>query len=58
MEFKVSEESYTILFKVVFSIAAGLLIGLEREHRTKTEIFAGIRTFPLISMHWRCFQHL
>ncbi|MBK3332608.1 MgtC/SapB family protein [Persephonella atlantica] len=50
MEFKVSEETYTILFKLVFSIAAGLLIGLEREHRTKTEIFAGIRTFPLISI--------
>ncbi|HHG75272.1 MAG TPA: MgtC/SapB family protein [Persephonella sp.] len=50
MEFKIGEETYTLLFKLVFSIAAGLLIGLEREHRTKTEIFAGIRTFPLISI--------
>ena len=50
MEFKIEEETYTLLFKIIFSIAAGLLIGLEREHRTKTEIFAGIRTFPLISL--------
>ncbi len=50
MEFKIGEETYTLLFKLVFSIAAGLLIGLEREHRTKTEIFAGIRTFPLIAL--------
>ncbi|WP_457640317.1 MgtC/SapB family protein [Persephonella sp.] len=50
MEFKLSEETYTLLFKIVFSIASGLLIGLEREHRTKVEIFAGIRTFPLISV--------
>jgi len=50
MEFKIQEETYTLLFKIIFSIAAGLLIGLEREHRTKTEMFAGIRTFPLISL--------
>ncbi len=50
MEFRISEETYTLIFKLIFSIAAGLLIGLEREHRTKTEIFAGIRTFPLISI--------
>ncbi len=50
MEFKINEETYILIFKLVFSIAAGLLIGLEREHRTKTEIFAGIRTFPLISI--------
>lgn len=50
MEFKLTEETYELLFKIIFSMAAGLLIGLEREHRTKTEIFAGIRTFPLISL--------
>ena len=50
MEFKLTPETYELLFKIIFSMAAGLLIGLEREHRTKTEIFAGIRTFPLISL--------
>ena len=50
MEFKLTEETYELLFKIIFSMASGLLIGLEREHRTKTEIFAGIRTFPLISL--------
>jgi len=50
MEFKLSEETYALLFKIIFSMAAGLLIGLEREHRTKKEVFAGIRTFPLISV--------
>ena len=50
MEFKLSPETYILLFKTVFAIASGLLIGLEREHRKKTELFAGIRTFPLISL--------
>ncbi len=50
MEFKLNVDTYELLFKIIFSIAAGLLIGLEREHRTKSEIFAGIRTFPLISI--------
>ena len=50
MEFKIGNETYLLLFKTIFSIASGLLIGLEREHRTKKEIFAGIRTFPLISL--------
>ncbi|WP_297456076.1 MgtC/SapB family protein [Persephonella sp.] len=50
MEFKLTPETYELLFKIIFSMAAGLLIGLEREHRTKSEIFAGIRTFPLISL--------
>ncbi|WP_456393229.1 MgtC/SapB family protein [Persephonella sp.] len=50
MEFKLGSDTYVLLFKIIFSMASGLLIGLEREHRTKREIFAGIRTFPLISV--------
>ena len=40
-----------IIFKILFSLGLGLIIGLEREHRTKlTEAFAGIRTIPLITI--------
>ncbi len=35
---------------MAFSLAVGFLIGLEREYRMKEDIFAGIRTFPLISL--------
>lgn len=47
------EEDLFILFqKLVIAILIGALIGLEREHsRSATEkTFAGIRTFPLISI--------
>jgi len=39
-------------FKIVFSAFLGLIIGLEREIRAKFghDIFAGIRTFPLIAV--------
>ena len=39
-------------FKLVFSLFLGFIIGLEREIRAKfgKDIFAGIRTFPLISV--------
>ncbi len=40
-----------IIFKIFFSLGLGLIIGLEREHRTKLgETFAGIRTIPLITI--------
>lgn len=41
---------FEILYKIVFSIGIGFLIGLEREYKAKEDIFAGIRTFPLISL--------
>ncbi|AAC07659.1 MgtC/SapB family protein [Aquifex aeolicus] len=46
-EFSASPE-----FKIVFSAFLGLIIGLEREIRAKFghDIFAGIRTFPLIAV--------
>ncbi|WP_457640883.1 MgtC/SapB family protein [Persephonella sp.] len=50
MELEIDSQTYSLIFKIVFSLAAGLIIGLEREHRTKEETFAGIRTFPLISI--------
>jgi len=46
-EFSASPE-----FKVVFSAFLGLIVGLEREIRAKFghDIFAGVRTFPLIAV--------
>ncbi len=52
MEFSISvdKESLNLIIKLSFALVTGLLIGLEREHRSKQETFAGIRTFPLISI--------
>ncbi|WP_457644091.1 MgtC/SapB family protein [Persephonella sp.] len=50
MEILIDKQTYNLIFKIIFSLSAGLIIGLEREHRTKEETFAGIRTFPLISI--------
>jgi len=46
-EFLTGEE-----FKFLLSLLVGFLIGLEREIRGKLgkDVFAGIRTFPLISV--------
>src|SRR5690554_670942 len=46
-----SEDLFIILQKLGIAILIGLLVGLEREHtKPKDEkVFAGIRTFPLIS---------
>lgn len=47
-----SEDLFIILQKLAVAILVGLLIGLEREHSKARDekIFAGIRTFPLISI--------
>ena len=50
MEIMIDIQTYSLIFKILFSLSTGLIIGLEREHRTKEETFAGIRTFPLISI--------
>ncbi len=50
ISFNIDQNTHTLIFKFIFSLTVGLLIGLEREHRTKQETFAGIRTFPLISV--------
>ena len=50
INFSVDQDTHILIFKFLFSLTIGLLIGLEREHRTKQETFAGIRTFPLISV--------
>jgi len=39
-----------LLLKAVISVLIGALIGIEREHRAKGEIFAGFRTFMLVSL--------
>lgn len=46
-----SEDLFILVQKLVIALFIGILIGLEREHsKPKDEkIFAGIRTFPLIS---------
>ncbi len=38
------------LFPYLVAMGLGMLIGLERERRQEEEIFAGIRTFPLIAL--------
>ncbi len=55
MEININDETYRLLFQIIFSGILGLIIGLEREHRIKEEekrkeIFAGIRTFPFITV--------
>jgi uncharacterized membrane protein (DUF4010 family) len=46
------DEFFIIIQKLIIAILIGILIGLEREHsRSKaSKIFAGIRTYPLLSM--------
>ncbi|MEJ5172172.1 MAG: MgtC/SapB family protein [Hydrogenothermaceae bacterium] len=43
-------EEFDILYKVIFSIGLGFIVGLEREYKAKEDIFAGVRTYPLISL--------
>ncbi len=46
----ISEENLKLIIKILISLALGILIGLERERKAKTEAFIGIRTIPLISI--------
>ncbi len=50
MDILINDQTYSMIFKIIFSLATGLIIGLERERRVTEETFAGIRTFPLISV--------
>ncbi len=50
MEVQITPESKKLIFDIFFALVLGLIIGLEREHRQKKEMFAGIRTFPLITV--------
>jgi len=47
-----ADEFFILIQKLIVAILIGILIGLEREHsRPKSgKIFAGIRTYPLLSM--------
>jgi len=50
MEITIDKTTSELIIKILFALGLGLIIGLEREHRAKEgEIFAGIRTFPLIT---------
>ncbi len=40
----------SFFFEMLLALALGALVGLERERRLKGELFAGIRTFMLISL--------
>ncbi|MBI4392292.1 MAG: MgtC/SapB family protein [Euryarchaeota archaeon] len=56
LEFQVSFE---FLVKLAVVVGAGLLVGLEREHRTdKKLVIAGVRTFPLIAVAGLLTQQL
>ena len=50
MDFNIQTVNINLLIKILLSLILGLIVGLEREHRAKTEAFAGIRTFPLITV--------
>jgi uncharacterized membrane protein (DUF4010 family) len=39
-----------IFQKIVLALAIGILVGIEREKRARGEIFAGVRTFPLVCL--------
>lgn len=41
---------YELMFEILLSIAIGALIGIERQRRARGEIFAGVRTFMLVSL--------
>jgi uncharacterized membrane protein (DUF4010 family) len=41
---------YELIFEILLSIAIGALIGIERQRRARGEVFAGIRTFMLVSL--------
>src|SRR5690349_9518457 len=41
----------TLLVSLLVAVAAGLLVGIEREHRGQADpSFGGVRTFPLIAL--------
>lgn len=43
-------QEYQNLYEIALSLVLGFFIGLEREYKVKGEVFAGIRTFPLITL--------
>ncbi|HIE59122.1 MAG TPA: MgtC/SapB family protein [Hydrogenothermaceae bacterium] len=49
-EIGIDEKTLEILIKILISTSLGLIIGLERERKAKTEAFIGIRTTPLIAI--------
>ena len=53
MDFDLPSEPAAIIWSLLIATLLGFLIGLERERKRETQgsIFAGIRTFPLISLY-------
>ncbi|MCX7739284.1 MAG: MgtC/SapB family protein [Hydrogenothermaceae bacterium] len=43
-------EDFQLLYKILFSLGISFIIGMEREYKAKEDIFAGVRTFPLIAL--------
>lgn len=43
-------QNYEVLYEILLSLGLGFFIGLEREYKEKGAVFAGIRTFPLITL--------
>ncbi len=46
----ISEGNLKLIIKILIALILGILIGLERERKAKSEAFIGIRTIPLISI--------
>lgn len=53
-----SDQTFKLLLEIVIALVIGLIVGLEREYASKQnkqygegkELFAGIRTFPLVAL--------
>lgn len=60
MDFDLPSEPASIIWSLLVATLLGFLIGLERERKRETQgsIFAGIRTFPLISLYGAVIGHL
>ncbi|WP_028950434.1 MgtC/SapB family protein [Sulfurihydrogenibium subterraneum] len=43
-------QEYETLYEILLSLGLGFFVGLEREYKAKGEVFAGVRTYPLISL--------
>jgi len=43
-------QEYENLYEILLALGLGFFVGLEREYKAKGEVFAGVRTYPLISL--------
>ncbi|MFN3787215.1 MAG: MgtC/SapB family protein [Sulfurihydrogenibium azorense] len=43
-------QEYENLYEILLVLGLGFFVGLEREYKARGEVFAGVRTYPLISL--------